>query len=282
MNAQLKKRFEWMGVVNATPNSFSDAGELLDQAVLRQRLQMWQALGARYIDLGAESTAPMNQAVGHAEEWRRITSVIENFKDLPLSLDSYRGETVKKFLKHYPLALWNDVSGKLDNELEEVLSQHKQLQTVYCHNLAPSREQTSKHMDYVSSEDILKQVETAFAQALTWYEVRNFKKPLLDFCFGFSKTHEQNWQLLKNLPRFIHDFEKQYGSQQWIVGISRKSFLKRLAMSSVDQDVRSQTEYMQSYYLAWLARELDPAVNILVRLHDPLLAHAIDCIGGEL
>lgn len=280
--ATKKNRFEWMGVVNATPNSFSDGGELQDLTALKERLSLWRKVGARFIDLGAESTAPMNAPVGHAEEWRRIESVIEHFNDLPISLDSFRSETVAKFIAQNSLALWNDVSGQLDNELEVVLKQNPELQTVFCHNRAPKRELSGKHMDYVSEEDILKQLDERFSQALAWYQERGFKAPFLDFCFGFSKTHEQNWQILKNLPHFIRTFEHKYGSQQWILAVSRKSFFKRRALEGVDHEVKGQTEYMQSYYLAWLERELDPTVKLLVRLHDPFLAHAVSSVGGEL
>lgn len=275
-------RFEWMGVVNATPNSFSDGGELLDPVALKQRLGLWQKVGARFLDLGAESTAPMNAAVGHDEEWRRIESVIEHFNNLPISLDSFRIETVSKFLARYPLAMWNDISGQLDDALASILQQHPELQTVFCHNRAPSRELSGKHMDYVSEEAIFKQLEDDFSRALKWYEAHNHRAPFLDFCFGFSKTHEQNWQILKELPAFIHGFERKYGAQQWILAVSRKSFFKRLALEGVDHEVRGQTEYMHSYYLAWLERELDPAVKILVRLHDPFLAHAVSTMEGEL
>lgn len=277
-----KNRFEWMGVVNATPNSFSDGGELQDLAVLKERLSLWRKVGARFIDLGAESTAPMNAPVGHAEEWRRIESVIKHFKDFPVSLDSFRIETVTKFIANHPLALWNDVSGQLDNELEAILEKNPELQTVYCHNLAPKRELTGRHMDYVSNEDILKQLEDRFSQALAWFQERGFQAPFLDFCFGFSKTHEQNWLILKNLPSFIHTFEQKHGPQQWVLAVSRKSFFKRLALEGVDHEVKGQTEYMQSYYLAWLERELDPSVKMLVRLHDPFLAHAVSSVGWNL
>src|SRR5690606_28515489 len=99
---------------------------------LKERLSLWRKVGARFIDLGAESTAALNAPVGHAEEWRRIESVIEHFNDLPISLDSFRSETVAKFIAQNSLALWNDVSGQLDNELEVVLKQNPELQTVFC------------------------------------------------------------------------------------------------------------------------------------------------------
>lgn len=280
--SSFNKMFEYMGVVNATPNSFSDGGEALDPETLKGRLLSWQNIGARYIDLGAESTAPMNDPIGHEQEWQRISSVISNFKNQNLSLDSFRPETVKKFLEFYPLALWNDVSGTLDSSLEDILKKHPTLQTVYCHNRAPTRELAPKHMSYVSDEDILVQLEQAFSTALLWYKERGFKAPFLDFCFGFSKTFEQNWTILKALPSFIADFENKHGAQQWVLAVSRKSFFKRIALEGLDQDVRGQTEYMQSFYLAWLWQNLAPDTKMLVRLHDPAVAHAVINVGAML
>lgn len=280
--SQFKSMFEYMGVVNATPDSFSDGGEYQNTTIFKARLKTWRDLGARFIDVGGESTAPMNQAVGHDEEWQRIESVLPLITDIPLSLDSYRSKTVLKLLEKRELALWNDISGKLDSELEAVFKKYPNLQTVYCHNLAPSRDLSSNHMDYVSEENIFTQLESAFSKALFWYKERGLKAPYLDFCFGFSKTYEQNWQILKELPQFISSFEAKHGQQQWILAISRKSFLKRNAIDGVDHNIRSQTEYMQSFYLAWLWQNLAPTTKMLVRLHDPELAHAVSSVGEKL
>lgn len=266
-----------------TPNSFSDGGELLEANTLVQRLKSWQEIPAKFYDIGAESTAPMNAAIGAEAEWARIFTLLPHLPtDLKYSLDSYRAETVRKFIKERDLSLWNDVSGQLDDDLLSVLSDFPKLQSVYCHSNAPTRELCNKHMDYVSSDDIYQQVWKSFEQALNWYEKNNLKQPILDPCLGFSKSHEQNWQLLKRLPRFITSFEASFGRQQWLLGVSRKSFFKRLSSEKVDHNVRLQTEYMQTFYLAWLWRELGEHGQITVRLHDPALAYAVSQVGELL
>src|SRR5690606_22429680 len=118
------------------------------------------------------------------------------------------------------------------------------------------------------------QVEARFVRALKWYEQHQLRTPLLDPCFGFSKSFEQNWQLLQQLPHFISQFEARHGRQRWLLGVSRKSFFKQIASEKVDHDIRRQTEYMQTFYLAWLWRTLSEHGQITVRLHDPALAFA--------
>lgn len=272
-----------MGVLNLTPNSFSDGGELLHQADLEVRVRQWSQVGADFIDLGAESTAPMNQPISHELEWQRLRPALElSSESLPVSIDTYKIETITKAISFKNISLWNDVSGQLGADLEAVLKQNSKLQSVFCHNLAPSRVLTSKHMDYVTQDDIYHNVFEHFAKAHAWYFERQLTPPYFDFCFGFSKTFEQNWQLLKSLPKFISHFEASFGRQKWIVAISRKSFLKRLASDKVDLGVKEQTEYMQAQYLTWLQHNLSPQTHILVRLHDPALAYTFGKVGEFL
>jgi len=273
-----------MGVVNATPDSFSDGGELQSVDRLESRLKSWRSINASWIDLGGESTAPFNKPVGDAEEWQRVSKALENFNHRDkISIDTFRKETILKSLEKNKITLWNDVSGKRDDDLVEVLKRHPELQSVYCHNLAPSRAQCHQHMQFLlSQEKMLEELESYFAEALEWFDTQGFRQPILDLCFGFSKSFEQNWYLLKEFPSFTQNFEQKYGAQQWILGISRKSFLKKLSLDKVDQDIRKQTEYMQASYLTWLATRLDIKGEVIVRLHDPALAYAVDILGAKL
>ena len=273
-----------MGVVNATPDSFSDGGELLNSADLKLRLSQWQSAKAQWLDLGGESTAPFNKPVGHTEEWQRVSKALESFSsDIKVSIDSFRKETILKAIQLDHVRLWNDVSGQLDQDLLDVLKSHPKLQSVYCHNLAPSRDKCHEHMNFlIDSRDILFQLEEYFATGLKWFEKNKLHKPMLDICFGFSKSFEQNWFILKNLPLFLNEFENKYGAQQWLLGISRKSFFKKLSSEKVDQDIRKQTEYMQASYLTWFAQQCQIEGEVIVRLHDPAMAYALDTLGAQL
>ncbi|MBH46893.1 MAG: hypothetical protein CME71_01840 [Halobacteriovorax sp.] len=283
MNSVSKNSFKFMGVLNMTPDSFSDGGELLQRENLAARVKQWREVQANFIDLGAESTAPMNQPISSELEWLRLKPALELIdENIPISVDTYKSETIIKALGLKQISLWNDVSGQLDQELETVLKSHPNLESVFCHNLAPNRALTSRHMDYVTQNDIYQNLFECFASAHAWYEEHDLTQPYFDFCFGFSKTFEQNWQLLKLLPKFISHFEASFGRQKWIVAISRKSFLKQLASAKVDLGVKEQTEYMQIKYLTWLQHNLAPQTNVLVRLHDPALAHTFATVGEFL
>src|SRR5690606_15363902 len=227
-------------------------------------------------------TAPMNSAVSFSEELSRLKDILASFQNDALSIDTYKSETIKVMLELRKELVWNDVSGQLDSELQDVLEEHKHIQTIYCHNLCSERSKTSKHMDFVSDQDVMLSLESRFTAALEWFDKYGFKTPILDFCFGFSKTLDQNWQILKAMPEFIHEFERKNGAQDWILAISRKSFFKQLARTDSFQAVTIQTEYMQGQYLMWLSDRLNPSVKMTVRLHDPSLAHAFTQLGNKL
>ena len=266
-----------------TPDSFSDGGELSQTQELRSRLKAWDEVGAAFVDLGAESTAPMNTAISAELEWNRLKPALALCSTKAcVSIDTYKSEIITKASNQTSVALWNDISGQLDDELLQVLSNNPKLQSVYCHNLAPTRELSPKHMDYVSQQDIYQNVFTAFSKAHAWYSQHNLPQPYFDFCFGFSKTFDQNWQLLRALPKFITQFEASFGRQKWVLAVSRKSFFKQLSSEKVDLGVRQQTEYMQAYYLSWLHQNLPANTDVLVRLHDPALAHAVTRVGEFL
>lgn len=216
-----------MGVMNITPNSFSDGGEL-SPANFSLRLQQLGPIDI--LDVGAESTAPMNAAISAEEEWGRIEPYLPQLQALkvPLGLDTYHPETVFRFLKACPRPLiWNDVSGKWDSHVERYLALGDHLQYVYCHNLAPTRDQTIKHMETVSSKE----------KGEFLHELAEFFRPhlhprvILDPCLGFSKTYEQNWYILDHFS----DLQKFLPNQRWLIGFSRKSFLRKKYNLTLEQ-----------------------------------------------
>src|SRR5688572_7874026 len=102
-----------MGVLNVTPDSFSDGGEVLDPARAIDRALTFEAEGADIIDIGAESTRPGADAVDAAEEWRRLRPVLKGLARrlrVPLSIDTYRADTARRALDE-GVAIVNDISG---------------------------------------------------------------------------------------------------------------------------------------------------------------------------
>jgi dihydropteroate synthase len=213
--------FKRMGVMNITPNSFSDGGELsVDN--FQQKLKSFGSVEA--IDIGAESTAPMNASIAWETEWERIEPympLLKAFKGI-LSFDTYHPETIEEILRYYvnnswdQAIWWNDVSGKMDGFVKDFLELSPNFSYVLCHNLAPNRTLTGKHMDYVDPE-------------LTLDKVADYLRPfaipqvIFDPCLGFSKTYEQNWMILNKFD----ELQKITGHNRWLLGFSRKSFLRK-------------------------------------------------------
>jgi dihydropteroate synthase len=221
-----------MGVINVTPDSFSDGGELTPQNFLER----FKSLGPlEAVDIGAESTAPMNQPISWAQEWERLLPFMPLLKQLPciLSFDTYHPETIEEILRfshdhHWTQKIiWNDVSGKFDGFVRDFLSCSPDFSYVLCHNLAPSRAHTGKHMDYIDLDLTLEKISDYFSPLA-------IPQVIFDPCFGFSKTYEQNWEILNRFG----ELQLLTKHDQWLLGLSRKSFLRKkyhLSLSDKDQ-----------------------------------------------
>lgn len=223
---QLKR----MGVMNVTPNSFSDGGELTPTN-FQQRLQLMGPIDA--LDVGAESTAPMNDPISFSEEWERLCPILSLLEKLQctLSLDTYHPETIFKVAQNWkgPL-IWNDVSGKFDTSVKDFLRLNENFHYVFCHNLAPSRDLTIRHMQYLSPHE-----GANFLDELAAFFIPHIHpRVIFDPCLGFSKTYDQNWFLLNS----FQELQKRIPHHRWLIGFSRKSFLRKkynLTLQSRDE-----------------------------------------------
>lgn len=203
--------------MNVTPNSFSDGGEFFTTDSVSNRLNFLKQFDA--IDIGAESTAPQNSAISWQSEWERWQMVLPHLKALTttISVDSYHPETIFELVKYWKdnslrsKLIWNDVSGKFDESVRDYLKSGHDY--IFCHNLAPSRDLTGKHMDYVALEIDLYE----------YFHHHCGSQIIFDPCLGFSKTFEQNWEILKCLG----DIQNKLQHFRWLVGFSRKSFLRK-------------------------------------------------------
>jgi dihydropteroate synthase len=211
------QKFKRMGVMNITPNSFSDGGEFFTPESIQNRLQELSLFEA--IDIGAESTAPQNEAISWQEEWQRWELVLPFFKNLStaVSADSYHPETIFELLKFWRdekpkcKLIWNDVAGKFDEAVKDFLKSGNDY--VFCHNLAPTRALSGRHMDFVASELNLKD----------YFLPYKHPQVIFDPCLGFSKSYQQNWWVLENFKTL----QQEIGHTRWLIGFSRKSFLRQ-------------------------------------------------------
>jgi dihydropteroate synthase len=248
-----------MGVMNVTPNSFSDGGELSPDN-FQKKIQSFGSVDA--LDLGAESTAPMNESISWQTEWERLQPYLPMLKGYQgiVSFDTYHPETIEEILRYYvnhnwdqPI-WWNDVSGKLDGLVKDFLELSPNFSYVLCHNLAPNRAFTGKHMDYVDPD-------------LTIEKIRDYLSPfaisqvIFDPCLGFSKTYEQNWMILENFAKL----QQMVKHDRWLLGFSRKSFLRKkfnLAVDERDELDRKHVEVLKTIQLKG---------EVWVRTHRPEL-----------
>lgn len=252
-----------MGVMNFTPNSFSDGGELDSPEKIQKRLAQYGDLDA--LDIGAESTAPMNAPISHETEWQRLQPALPLIKATKnLSLDTYHPETVFKLYEILKRPfIWNDVSGKFDESVERFLSLDQGNWYVFSHNLAPERSLTGKHMNYqtnAQNEDFLNEVADYFMP------FKDRARIILDPCFGFSKSYEQNWYLLENFA----SLQKKVGHSDWMLGISRKAFLrKKIGILELTEDTKRDLDFYHQEVLQKLENTL--IETVWVRTHRPEL-----------
>lgn len=277
--------FESMGVINITPNSFSDGGKHTSSLTVLDEIQLMQKYECNIFDFGAESTAPFNEGVTSQEELERFEKylypVIDSIPDNVLfSIDTYKIETMRHLLqgklkKHK--VIFNDVSGSLDIELKEFLHNHPEVIYVYSHNLCSDRTFTPEHIKFKSNKynnDFYQEVLSYFKDAENWFFENDIKNQVwFDPCYGFSKGYQQNLSLIVDTPKLIQSFSK---NRKWLLGISKKSFLRQLVGNDEDKQVQMiKAEQAHSLILNKWASHIPPEFQVVIRLHDVSLISTV-------
>jgi dihydropteroate synthase len=210
-----------MGVLNITPDSFSDGGmfDELPKAV-EQALEMLKG-GADLIDVGGESTRPGAQRISAAEELRRVIPVIEElreFTEAPISIDTNKAIVAEEALKAGANII-NDISAGADPQMFPVLAQHHCPVILMHMQGIPGTMQQKPHYDYVVDEVyefLAQRIESAQAAGIARERIS------IDPGIGFGKTVEHNLQLLRRLGEF-----RSLGCPI-LIGTSRKSFIGKV------------------------------------------------------
>jgi dihydropteroate synthase len=208
-----------MGVVNATPDSFSDGGRFLDPDAAAAQAERLVAEGADLVDLGGESTRPGAPEVPVEVEKRRVVPVIERLRargcTTPISIDTRKAEVARAALAAGANMI-NDVSALADPALREV-AVASGVPTVLMHTRGSPADMTSRAI----YADVVGEVERELAEALARAVRAGVREEhiLLDPGLGFAKTAEHSLALLAALPRL-----RRLG-RPLLVGPSRKSFL---------------------------------------------------------
>lgn len=205
-----------VGILNVTPDSFSDGGQFLamDKAVLQA--QKLLSAGAGMIDIGGESTRPGAKKITPEQEWNRVKEVVKTLLQVvpaeKISLDTKNWRTAHKFLSLGGKII-NDVSGGIDPRMHETIAKFDGTVIV---NHFPGKNVAEVHEQQISSINRVQAELLATKERLIIAGV-DPKKIILDPGIGFGKTVELNWELLT--------FGSVLSSEKIYVGYSRKRFL---------------------------------------------------------
>ncbi len=218
----LAERFERpsvVGIVNVTPDSFSDGGENLDPTVAVETARRLLDEGAALVDIGGESTRPGAADVSLDDELRRVIPVLERLAGLPLSVDTSKAEVARRALD-LGVELVNDVTAlQADPEIAGVIADADAYVCLMHMQGRPRTMQDEPRYDDVV-EDVAAFLENRFAAALAAGIAED--RVCLDPGIGFGKTVPQNLALLQGLDRI-----RAIGLPV-LVGVSRKSTLARV------------------------------------------------------
>jgi dihydropteroate synthase len=216
-----------MGILNVTPDSFSDGGLFLEPDAALERAMQIEGEGADLIDVGAESTRPGSVAISVEEEWSRLEPVLEKIVKkvkIPISVDTRRGEVARRALSA-GADIINDISGGRDPELLEVVAKAGCGYVLMHMRGEPHDMMERAHYDNVVFE-VHREMEASVSRARETGIPR--EKICIDPGFGFAKNPRENFKLFQGLESF----------RQWdyplLVGVSRKRMLRELVGEDPD------------------------------------------------
>ena len=211
-----------MGVLNVTPDSFSDGGEFFAAETAAERGLQMAAEGAHIIDVGGESTHPGSQPVTVAEELRRVIPVIENLcrkLDVPISIDTSKADVARAAIEA-GASIVNDVTGgRGDDQMLPLVADTKSAFIIMHMQGTPRTMQVEPRYT-----DVVAEISEFFRQQYACAIGLNIDPMAIAFDpgIGFGKTFEHNLELLAQLDRLrAHD-------RALVVGVSRKSSLGKL------------------------------------------------------
>jgi dihydropteroate synthase len=219
-----------MGVLNVTPDSFSDGGEFLDPSAALTRLGEIAAGGAVICDIGAESTRPGSEPVGEAEELRRLAPVLECLAaggaPLAISIDTTKASVASAALDAGAVLVNDVTAGRGDPDLLAVVADRgAAVCLVHMRGEPRTMQREPRYADVVGEVRAFLEMRLAAAVAAGVPEER----VLVDPGIGFGKRLEDNLTLLRELPALAAI------GRPVVVGVSRKSMFGRLLGREVDR-----------------------------------------------
>lgn len=257
-----------VGILNITPDSFSDGGKFssFDAAIFQLKKMLED--GADVIDIGAESTRPKATPIDAKTEWQRLEKILpavllevkkfnkKNNKKIQTSIDSYHFETIKKS-HELGIDIINDVSGLIDEKIIEFIAE-KNITTILMHNLSVPTNPDLVINPYLN---VVEEILNWAREKISYLEKKGVKKSQLifDVGIGFGKNAKQSIRILKNIDAF-----RVLGLPLY-VGHSKKSFLDEVDCSDSSSDKKDLNRAAKTLIISkYLAEK-----NIeFLRVHD--------------
>jgi dihydropteroate synthase len=249
-----------MGILNVTPNSFFDGGKYNEEKEILLRVEKMLNAGATFIDIGAYSSKPNAEFVSEQEEISRMVPVVQlilkHFPKALLSIDTFRSEVAKASIEN-GAAIINDIAaGNLDDKMLEIIAKYNVPYIMMHMRGTPQTMQTLTHYD-----DIVKEMLFYFSERIAAARQLGINDLIIDPGFGFAKTLEQNYEVLKKMKLF------EMLELPLLVGVSRKSMIYKTLESSAAEALNG-TSVINTIALTKGAK--------ILRVHD--VKEAVECV----
>lgn len=223
-----------MGILNLTPDSFSDGGEHNTLKKALKRVKELEKEGADIIDIGGESTGPKSPEVSLQEEIKRVIPILREIRKitkLPISVDTYKGEVARQALEE-GANLINDVTAlRGDKKMAEIIGKYRcPLIMMYSKDKTPRT--TAQDKKY---KDVIQTIKKFFEERLKYAKKHDIKNIIIDPGMG---------QFISNIPEYSFEIiarlkELEKLDQPILVGLSRKSFLGKGSIKERDERAKS-------------------------------------------
>lgn len=242
-----------MGILNVTPDSFYEGSRKQTETDIRNRIEEILQEGGRIIDLGGYSSRPDAQDVSPEEEMERLCLALRILRDeypkAMVSVDTFRADIARRCVEEYGAAIINDISGgELDAAMFPTIAD-LHIPYIIMH-MRGTPKTMQQHCDY---QNLTADILLYFSKKIEQLHLMGVNDVIIDPGFGFSKTLEQNYELMRHLADFSL-FEKPL-----LVGISRKSMIYKL-LGGTPAESLNGTTVLNTYTLL-------NGANIL-RVHD--------------
>lgn len=223
-----------MGILNITTNSFFDGGKYLTQTAALKQVEQMLLQGATFIDVGAASSRPGAKEITENEELQKLVPIIQliskNFPEALISIDTYRSQVAEACINE-GAALINDISaGNIDHQMFEVVKKHQVPYIIMHMQGTPATMQQNPQY-----QNVVTDVLFLLSEKVKKLRLIGLNDVIIDVGFGFGKTLEHNYLLLKNLEVF------KVLNCPILVGLSRKSMIQKILDVTANEALNGTT-----------------------------------------